>query len=346
VGARVRCGGDAPFILPVSASRWCPALEASFAYPHPRSPFPTAAIQATIGHPLTRPAGSVVWVINGFFVWLPLQLPSATFPGESSLGGGITAFVGATIFEFGSVLLMLEAVNENRSECFGWALEEALTSTVEEAGQALESTAHSRALALLRPRHEECRHSHRSKTTFLKPAAWTVSDDDDENTGGEDGSPPAARARKWSWMPSRHELRTHYMRDIGFLACLAQMVGATIFWIAGFTGLPPILDTLSVPAENGVFWLPQVVGGTGFIVSSFLFMLETQSKWYLPAPELLGWHIGFWNLVGAIGFTLCGALGFGIDQDGVEYALTLATFVGSWAFLVSRPLFSFASFGP
>jgi len=57
---------------------------------------------------------------------------------------------------------------------------------------------------------------------------------------------------------------------------------------------------------------------------------------YIPAPSLLGWHVGFWNLVGAVGFTLCGALGFAQDGGGpVEYALTLSTFVGSWAFLVS-----------
>lgn len=64
-------------------------------------------------------------------------------------------------------------------------------------------------------------------------------------------------------------------------------------------------------------------------------MVEVQKKWYIPAPRMLGWHIGFWNLIGALGFTLCGALGFAADRPGVEYALTLSTFVGSWAFLVS-----------
>jgi len=34
----------------------------------------------------------------------------------------MTAFIGATIFEAGSVLLMFEAVNESREGCFGWAL--------------------------------------------------------------------------------------------------------------------------------------------------------------------------------------------------------------------------------
>lgn len=79
------------------------------------------------------------------------------------------------------------------------------------------------------------------------------------------------------------------------------MIGATVFWISGFTALPPIYDRLtSTAAQNGAYWLPQVIGGTGFIVSGTLFMLETQQKWYLPAPKVLGWHIGVWNLIGVV----------------------------------------------
>jgi hypothetical protein len=77
------------------------------------------------------------------------------------------------------------------------------------------------------------------------------------------------------------------------------MIGATIFWIAGFTALPPILNRLtSTAAQNGAYWLPQVIGGTGFTVSGTLFMLETQKNWYTPAPKVLGWHIAVWNLIG------------------------------------------------
>jgi hypothetical protein len=96
--------------------------------------------------------GSVVWCINGFFVWLPLQDPSTEFPGEFTVGGGVTAFIGATIFEIGSWLLMIEAVNENRSDCFGWALIEAL----EESG-----------LMRLRPDVDGCVHHHHRKYTLL-----------------------------------------------------------------------------------------------------------------------------------------------------------------------------------
>lgn len=47
-------------------------------------------------------------------------------------------------------------------------------------------------------------------------------------------------------------------------------------------------------------------------------MLETQRKWYTPAFGTLGWHIGFWNLIGAFGFTVRFPLsGFGIGTDSV-----------------------------
>jgi hypothetical protein len=95
--------------------------------------------------------GSVVWVINAFFAWLPLVDPSTEFENESTLGGGITAMIGATIFEAGSVLLMIEAVNENRSECFGWALEEALEE---------------RGMIRVRPM-TGCAHHHRNKGNFV-----------------------------------------------------------------------------------------------------------------------------------------------------------------------------------
>ncbi|KAK8085580.1 hypothetical protein PG997_006851 [Apiospora hydei] len=254
--------------------------------------------------------GSVIWVINAFFVWLPLQTPSTAFANETSLGGGITAFIGATVFELGSVLLMLEAVNENRTDCFGWALER-------EAKAATRSAEGGAGDRLRLPTSGLFSPLPKSRKMMLTAVAKRNSKERGRGNGGP-----------WN------ELATHYFREIGFLACLAQFVGATVFWISGFTGLPPIFDALSTPAANGIFWLPQVVGGTGFIVSGCLFMLEVQPSWYRPAPKVLGWHVGLWNLVGALGFTVCGALGFAIGDEGVEYASTLATFVGSWAFLV------------
>ncbi|KAL2073668.1 hypothetical protein VTL71DRAFT_10994 [Oculimacula yallundae] len=266
--------------------------------------------------------GSVDWVVNAFFVWLPLQVPSTEFKGEIANAGGISAFVGATIFEIGSVLLMIEAVNENRAKCFGWAIEEVLGDT---------------GLRRLRP--VGCVHHHVNRKNLVgkgKGVDGELSLDMEMAPKTDLNSNSKAKpSRTWTWWPTWYELKSHYFKEVGFLACLSQMIGATIFWISGFTALPPIYSRLtSTAAQNGAYWLPQVLGGTGFIVSGFLFMVETQQKWYLPAPKVLGWHIGLWNLIGGIGFTLCGALGFAASNSGCVYQGSLATFWGSWCFLV------------
>ena len=53
-----------------------------------------------------------------------------------------------------------------------------------------------------------------------------------------------------------------------------------------------------------------------------------------PACEIpLMLPVGFWNLVGALGFTLCGAFGYS-PASGLVYESALSTFWGSWAFLI------------
>ncbi|CAJ2506241.1 Uu.00g003710.m01.CDS01 [Anthostomella pinea] len=264
--------------------------------------------------------GSVIWVINAFFAFLPFTNPSTEFPGETLYGGGITAFIGATVFEIGSVLLMLEAVNENRAGCFGWALERAYEGCVEHG--------------VGRVKPDGCTHHHGNRGNLVgkPPQGEGVAVGEKNPTVSTDGMSPGDKS--WVWWPSWHELRTHSFHDLGFIACSAQMFGATVFWISGFTALPGIYDHLSpVSVLNGVYWVPQVVGGTGFVVSGTLFMIETQKHWWQPAFGVLGWHIGLWNLIGGIGFTLCPIFGFGTAYWR-EYQASCSTFWGSWAFLI------------
>ncbi|MCJ1253213.1 hypothetical protein MMC24_001024 [Lignoscripta atroalba] len=257
----------------------------------------------------------------------PYWDPGTEFHNEILVGGGVTAFIGATIFEVGSVLLMIEAVNENRAGCFGWALERAL-----ESGGKIR----------LRPDGDGCRHHHTNKKNLVgksdvKSTSTTSSASSDsyavDQTEKSSGS-SSEEGNTWIWFPSTHDLTTHYFRELGFLASLAQLFGASVFWISGFTALPGLNNKMSQGLLDGIYWTPQIVGGTGFIISGVLFMLETQPKWYLPAPTVLGWHIGLWNLIGALGFTLCGALGPAYANSGAQYEAGLATFWGSWAFLI------------
>jgi len=258
--------------------------------------------------------GSVIWVINAFFVYLPLVRPSTEFGTEELYGGGITAFIGATVFEIGSFLLIAEAVNEGRSGCFGWVVEQAISREEEEMSSMI-----------IRPSKSRCTHPHTKRH------------------GGGTGHADASKHEqqpgqsRWVWWPSTEELRTHYFQNLGFLASLSQLLGASIFWVAGLTALPGIYDKMSKTITIIFYWTPQVVGGLGFIISGSLFMLETQSKWWKPAPRTLGWWIGAWNLVGGIGFTMCPAFGYD-SSSWAQYQASLSTFWGSWAFLIGSIL--------
>ena len=245
--------------------------------------------------------GSVIWVINAFFALLPFTNPKSEFPGETLYGGGITAFIGATVFEVGSVLLMLEAVNDNRVGCFGWALEQLYSERFSHDGS--ERGATTRVVAS----KDECSHHHQNTSNFVgKPTKRALIDlSEKSKTAANDDTTPEGKG-SWVWFPSTNELKTHYLHDLSFIACSSQMLGATVFWISGLTALPGIFTTLNTTAKlNGAYWAPQVIGGTGFVVSGTLFMIETQKHWWLPAPSVLGWHIGLWNLIGGIGFTIC-----------------------------------------
>ncbi|KPI41591.1 uncharacterized protein AB675_9063 [Cyphellophora attinorum] len=259
--------------------------------------------------------GSIVWCINGFFSFLPLIRPSSEFGGEVLYGGGITAFIGAVLFfEIGSILLMFEAVNENSAGCFGWAVEDLAgdhaADTKGSASQLVPSTKH-------------CTHHHPNRANLV---------------GQSSKHADMREGKTWQWWPTGSALKTHYFHELGFLASFSQFCGATIFSIAGVTALPGIIDHMSQGLTDGIYWAPQVVGGSGFIVSGTLYMLETQKNWYTPSFGVLGWHIAFWNLIGGVGFTLCGALGFAAGSTGAQYQASCSTFWGSFAFLIGSVL--------
>jgi len=66
--------------------------------------------------------------------------------------------------------------------------------------------------------------------------------------------------QKWIWWGSRWQ-------EIGFLASAIQMFAASVFWIATITGIPGVINMGNVGLTDGIFWVPQVVGGTGFIIA-------------------------------------------------------------------------------
>ncbi|EKV08481.1 Integral membrane protein [Penicillium digitatum] len=271
--------------------------------------------------------GSAVFIVNGFFVWLPLVNKRTEFHGEITVAGGWTAFVGATIFEVGGVLLLLEAFNTNHTGCFGWALESVLEKTIEDG------ISH-RAVNELRPVASKCEHHHANRKSFLRENHYHASDNAHSQRDKTGFVTSSTDGRLFRWIPSMSELRTHFFHEIGFLSSFILFVSATIFWVGAIVGIPCIFNHMSKGLIYGLYWGTTTLGGVGFTLSSLLSMLETQSKWYLPAWHVLGWHIGLWNLIGSVGFTLCAALGPASSHSGVNYESSLATFWGSIAFTI------------
>ena len=157
-----------------------------------------------------------------------MEKPSSEFPNEVLDGAGITAFIGATVFEVGSILLMLEAVNENREGCFGWAVQRILDNPT----GAWEVVADD----------SSCQHHHQNRRNLVgKPrsrginkdpedSAEPMNSDDSGVQHDNDASPIASdqisSRKSWTWFPTWYDLRTHYIYELGFLACSAQLFGA------------------------------------------------------------------------------------------------------------------------
>ncbi|KAI7240076.1 hypothetical protein KC330_g1474 [Hortaea werneckii] len=279
--------------------------------------------------------GCVLFVIAGCFYWVPIAWPSTEFRGETLTAGGILSFIGATLFAVGGFLLIVEATNEKQTECFGWAVESELFGGGEEEekypsdrrspGQGRLSDIQvksdgSQSKQRLRPDPEQCSHHH--QVGFRTAAA---------------GVPRPSGQRRWQWLPSWNELRHHYIFEIGFLGSFTLAIGTFIFWVSGLLALPGIYNHLSQGVLQGIYWLTYLVGGVLFVISSLLYMLETQEKWYLPAPHALGWWIGAFNMIGSVGWTLSAAFGY-CTTSWCGYQGDLSLLWASIAYLIGSVL--------
>jgi hypothetical protein len=262
--------------------------------------------------------GSVLWIIDGFFGWLPLVRPDTEFSDEEYAGGWIT-FIGSTVFLVASMLLMVEAVNVNQTGCFAWAIER-----VVKYGDTR-----------MRACPDRCQHHHHRNRENAIGQNCDERCERDWDTFALSKAPPDREHYTWQWVPSWSDFRNHYLYELGFLACSIQLFSASLYWVSRILALPQISEQMSSQALNGAYWAPGVVGGIGFTFASVLLMLECQPRWWIPAPGVLGWHIGLWKGIGSVGFTLTSALGPASDlSQGALFQSRLATFWGSWAILI------------
>ena len=268
--------------------------------------------------------GCLIFVLCGLFYWLPIAYPSTEFPGESKIAGGITAFIGATLFQVGAVLLFLESYNDRAETRFGGAMEELFVDKLRIARRSRNHRPnHFNAEPDPKQQHSPEDSSDRKQ---LSPLPSQDSSDDGPTMPSDTFS-----ERSWQWLPSWHDFRTHYIFEIGFLASLTMSIGATIFYVSGIMALPGIYNNLTDAGKYGGYFFTYLFGGVLFTLSSAFYILETQPNWYTPQPFRIGWHIGFWNMVGSIGWTLAASFGY-CKEEWCEYQSELTLVWASAAF--------------
>ncbi|CAG8955789.1 hypothetical protein HYFRA_00011658 [Hymenoscyphus fraxineus] len=310
--------------------------------------------------------GSLLFVINGFFIVLPLVAPNLNFPTEASYGGPVTALAGGILFCFGGLAGYLEGLNAKRAGgpqmTEGIRVDREICSmedglkTRDDDELALRASASSdnisqRTTPPTTPRPtSSCPYA----TSILHPITTTDgittivrASATNRNLTANATKPPHLAmigSPTFIWIPSLRQFTHTYMRDLTFMGCLIQFIGTFIFLFAIVTGLPGLMDLTSVPTLFLWNLLPATLGGVLFITASMCQLLSSQDKWYRPKPLDLEWHIGVSNVIGSIGFTLAGALPFLQTPNGTLQA-SLASLWGSWAYLVGSILQWYCAMG-
>lgn len=258
----------------------------------------------------TFTAGSAVFVINSFFLLLPMVEPGMNFEGEGEYAGPATSILGTLIFLVGAYVQVLEALNIKRGEVDGIGLE---AQNPEDRDD----------IALIEKEMQESEEHGRMHVHLVDTSLSSAS----HTRSALIGSP------EFIWAPSMYELRAYYLRNPMFIGALVQMIGAVIFAVATVTAIPGVMDIENAFLLDTFSLLPTLIGGLCFLVSGLIQAAVTQDKWYIPTPWRLEWHMGFWNALGSLGFSLAGGLPF-IGHPAALFQATLAIFWGSWSFLI------------
>jgi hypothetical protein len=298
--------------------------------------------------------GSTVFIVNGFFLLLPLIAPSTNFTGETPYATPASSVLGTLVFLIGAWFGVLEALNIKRGGLpvtEGLALEVVEVSTHsrklsdEESSSDGESThkkPHLKVSALSSTTSFPINNSTQHLTLPHAHTITTIASYSNA-TSSPAPQPTMIGDPNFIYWPTMHQLTTRYKHDLLFNGGLIQFIGASIFCIGTATSIPGVIDftnTLIVCTTN---LLPATLGGVLFLTAATLQTLDVQKSskgTWRPAPEVFGWHVGMWNMIGSLGFLLAGALPYGgyLGWEQATLCAVLADFWGSWAFLVGGVL--------
>lgn len=269
----------------------------------------------------------VILLSNAVLSAIPYIDRSWTPPQAITYIEAALTLVGCCFFSISSFLSWLEALNADRQGCFGWKEEEVSSTDATVAGAELGSRTR------LVP-DWNCIHKRNNYSNLLHDESKDKHQY--SNMSGSTANASENGTSHWRWLPSLHDLRTYFIYDLGFVTCSLLLLSSLIYCSAAFASFLSTLLTGTIPPWIRIL---QLIAGLGFILSSILFMIETQTHWIIPEWNAIGWHISFWNFVGSVGFTLCAAFAIvsaflGLEWTGYQLAYSylwgsLGFFLGS-----------------
>jgi hypothetical protein len=275
--------------------------------------------------------GSAIFVVNGFFLVLPLVAPSTNFVGETPYATSASSVLGGAIFLIGGWASVLEGLNLKRG--VEVTVTEAMTVEVIDMTEVHQKSQDTRKHQQIQTRSDVEASS--SMEHLNAPIATSIPNVvTNEITTSQ---PALVGSSAFIWWPSWHQFSNTYRYDLLFLAGIIQEIGAVIFSIATITSIPGVIDftnTLLVSLSN---LFPAAFGGFLFLVASILQIIDAQEKRWKPLIGKLYWHVGVWNAIGSLGFLFAGALPF-VGSEEATFQGILAGFWGSWAFLIGSVL--------
>ncbi|KAH9993470.1 hypothetical protein F4779DRAFT_230361 [Xylariaceae sp. FL0662B] len=141
--------------------------------------------------------------------------------------------------------------------------------------------------------------------------------------------PALLGSSSWTWVPSVADLKV-ILRTVPFQANLIQFTGGLVFSVAIVGGWPGVLAPDDVTGFQLFLYGPLAVGGTMFLFANLALTIWLQDPWYKPKFDSASWQASFWSSIGAVNFAISG---FSL-LVGDAPTSTIATFIGSWTFLI------------
>jgi hypothetical protein len=259
--------------------------------------------------------------MDGVWAWGPVGW-DVKWEVEQTYIIGIFFFVGALLYQLGAVMAYLEAVNDGSFH--GSAMKRFLEGHEEEKKAMLDEKV-SHFFGHLNPKHVKREHeeaaAEEKRMATIDPSAGWKSIHRRERPGsiypgsklpaprrggidlGEAEEGESHEYLTWRWYPTWHALRTHHIYEIGYIACSIQLFGATLYSWCGLVSVPGISSQWKADSTfYGGYWFPEIFGSCCFLTASVMFLLETQEHWWKIQPNVMGWWIGFWAMIGSWGF--------------------------------------------